>query len=211
MTAASPPSYYFIRKRSSSRSSEGGESFGFNKPPSFDENEVVSKDRDESIDVIPQGATRDEFASRVVMGAIREVDEGPIGSGPSAELADGDAAVGTLLLERRVPVKIEAKVYFANERTMLLWLHSAVWLFTGSVTIIKYADFNPYGQMYGIILLPVAIAFTIYAIYRHWKRVNMIKVKHPGPYEDLVGPTVMGVILMCAIVAQFALQMYSMW
>uniref|UniRef100_A0A7S4N375 DUF202 domain-containing protein n=1 Tax=Odontella aurita TaxID=265563 RepID=A0A7S4N375_9STRA len=208
---SSPGSYYFIRKRSSSRSSDGEASFGYNKPPSFDEDEVVRKEKDESIDVLPEGATTEEFSSRPVMSAIREVDEGDPASGPVEELADGDAAVGTLLLERRVPVKVEAKVYFANERTFLAWLHSAVWLFGGAATIIQFADFNPYSQMYGIILLPVAIAFTVYAIYRHHIRVKMIKIKHPGPYEDLVGPTVLGVILMCSIVAQFALQMYAMW
>lgn len=38
----------------------------------------------------------------------------------------------------------------------------------------------------------------------------MIRRKDPGPYEDTVGPTVLGIMLMISIVAQFALKLYSM-
>lgn len=39
----------------------------------------------------------------------------------------------------------------------------------------------------------------------------MIRVKHPGPYEDLLGPALLGIALMTAIVAQFSLKLYSVW
>lgn len=38
----------------------------------------------------------------------------------------------------------------------------------------------------------------------------MLRIKAPGPYEDLVGPTVLAVILMVAIAAQFSLKLYHM-
>lgn len=179
-----------------------------------------------------------------------------------------DAPVGSLLLRRQVPVKVDPKTYFANERTLLLWLHSALWLFAGASTIVKYSNDDPFAQIYGIILLPVALAFTTYAIWQrkcrsspvtkhvtgvacvfhrhvtidcfglvssnkpiefnsisfvisidhHYflhntdaRRVKMIRVKHPGPYEDLLGPALLGVALMTAIVAQFSLKLYSVW
>jgi hypothetical protein len=37
----------------------------------------------------------------------------------------------------------------------------------------------------------------------------MIRNKHPGPYDDTVGPTVLGVVLMISIVCQFAIKLYS--
>lgn len=43
------------------------------------------------------------------------------------------------------------------------------------------------------------------------RRVKMIRVKHPGPYEDLLGPALLGIALMTAIVAQFSLKLYSVW
>jgi hypothetical protein len=42
------------------------------------------------------------------------------------------------------------------------------------------------------------------------KRAAMIRRKAPGPYEDTVGPTVLGIMVMISIVCQFALKLYSM-
>mmetsp|Transcript_61628 Transcript_61628/g.182097 ORF Transcript_61628/g.182097 Transcript_61628/m.182097 type:complete len:216 (-) Transcript_61628:29-676(-) len=198
---ASSPSYYFAHKRSTSKTSSGlgFESFGYNRPPSFSENRALSRETDEEINTIPDGATKDEFSSRPVMVVIREVKD----EAKFAEVVEGDADVGTRLLMRKVPVKREPKVYFANERTLLAWLHAALWLFGGSTTIIKFADSNPHSLFYGILMLPIAIAITIYAIYRHNIRAIRITIKHPGPYEDILGPTVLGVLLMITILVQF--------
>ena len=38
----------------------------------------------------------------------------------------------------------------------------------------------------------------------------MIRTRHPGPYDDTVGPTVLGIMLMLSIVAQFGVKLYSM-
>ena len=74
--------------------------------------------------------------------------------------------VGTLLVERKVPVKVEPKVFFANERTFLAWLHVSVILAGASVAIVAFADSSdPWSQLYGIILLPVAISFILYSMY----------------------------------------------
>lgn len=38
----------------------------------------------------------------------------------------------------------------------------------------------------------------------------MIRRKAPGPYVDIVGPTVLTVILMLSIVAQFSVKLYTL-
>jgi len=119
--------------------------------------------------------------------------------------------VGTLVRERKVPIKIEPKVFFANERTFLAWLHASVLLAGASVAIVAFADdSDPLSQMYGIILLPVAIAFICYSMYQYARRAAMIRRKDPGPYEDIVGPTVLGIMLMLSILAQFSIKVYTM-
>lgn len=55
-------------------------------------------------------------------------------------------------------------MYLANERTFLTWMHSATFLSTASIAIIAYADHNPWSQLYGVMLLPVAIGFIVYAM-----------------------------------------------
>lgn len=112
---------------------------------------------------------------------------------------------------RKAPVKIEPKVFFSNERTFLAWMHLSVVLAGASIAILAFADDqNPLSQLYGVVLLPVAIAFIVYSMYQYSRRARMIRTRHPGPYEDTVGPTVLGIMLMASIVVQFALKLYAM-
>lgn len=120
------------------------------------------------------------------------------------------AAAATLKL-RKAPIKIEPKVFFANERTFLAWMHLSVVLAGASIAILAFAESqNPVSQLYGIVLLPVAIAFIVYSMYQYTRRAKMIRTRHPGPYEDTVGPVVLGVMLMVSITAQFALKLYDL-
>jgi uncharacterized membrane protein YidH (DUF202 family) len=119
--------------------------------------------------------------------------------------------IATLLKPRKAPIKIEPKVFFANERTFLAWMHLSVTLAGASIAILAFAeDDNPFSQLYGIVLLPVAIAFIVYSMFQYSRRCQMIRTRHPGPYEDTTGPALLGVMLMVSIVAQFALKLYSM-
>ena len=119
---------------------------------------------------------------------------------------------GTLVKLRKAPIKIEPKVFFANERTFLAWMHLSVILAGASIAILAFADNSTgtAGQLYGVVLLPVAISFIVYSMYQYNRRATMIRHRHPGPYEDTVGPTVLGVLLMISIVAPFALKMYAL-
>ena len=92
-------------------------------------------------------------------------------------------------------------------------MHLSVILAGASIAILAFSEDteeNPLAQLYGVMILPVAIAFIIYSMYQYGRRTYMIRNKHPGPYEDTVGPTVLGVMLMISIVGQFALKLYSM-
>jgi uncharacterized membrane protein YidH (DUF202 family) len=117
--------------------------------------------------------------------------------------------VGTMLKPRRAPLKLEPKVYFANERTLMAWTHLSVWLATAAVTILGFADANPQSQLYGITLVPVALSFILYAIIQYVRRAGMIRRRDPGPYEDIFGPVLLGVVLMLAILSQFAIKIYT--
>ena len=133
------------------------------------------------------------------------------GSGGNRQSSGRRGEIGTLVKQRKAPIKIEPKVFFANERTFLAWLHLSVMLAGASIAILAFAeDQNPVSQLYGVIMLPVAIAFIVYAMYQYARRASMIRTRHPGPYEDTVGPAVLGIMLMVSIVAQFSLKLYSM-
>lgn len=110
---------------------------------------------------------------------------------------------------RKVPVKIEPKVFFANERTFLAWLHMSVTLASISIAIVAFADANEWSQLYGLLLMPVAIAFCIYSLYMYISRARMIRRKDPGPYEDRVGPVVLASFLSLAILVNFVIKIYD--
>ena len=78
---------------------------------------------------------------------------------------------------RKVPVKIELKVYFANERTYLAWMHMSVTLASISVAITAFAEENDWSQLYGLILMPTSIAFCVYSLLLYIKRANMLRAR----------------------------------
>ena len=63
-------------------------------------------------------------------------------------------------------IKVEPKVFFANERTFLAWMHTSTLLAGASIAITSFAKDNILNQMYGVMLLPVAIAFIVYSMYQ---------------------------------------------
>ena len=188
----------------------------------------------------------------------------------------GNTGPGTQVKQRKVPIKVDPKVYFANERTFLAWLHISVILSSASIAIMALAKENSWSVMYGIILLPVAVSFLVYAmvqcessplfiyflfiyflfiylfIYflfifamhsiqtlclyldliafavhsrnvtshhitshfqclsnKDMRRAAMIRRRDPGPYEAIVGPTILTIMLMISIVMQFTVKLYS--
>ena len=112
--------------------------------------------------------------------------------------------------QRKVPIKVEPKVFFANERTFLAWMHMSVQLASIAVAIVAFAENNEWSQLYGALLLPVAIAFCCYSLFVFIKRSNMIRRKDPGPYEDRVGPIVLAAMLAFAIFINFFVKLYDM-
>ena len=116
---------------------------------------------------------------------------------------------GISQLERKVPIKVEPKVFFANERTFLAWLHMAVTLASISIAILAFSEASDWSIYYGLALMPVAIAFCFYALYLFMKRARMIRRKDPGPYEDRLGPVVLTVLLGLSILINFFMKLYE--
>ena len=198
---------------------------------SFREGEVV--------DSRPAGAEAEEFTSRPVSGRTTAAPpagkarhmRGPSVGGGWLDYAFGDpwkptqtlppasgtaddginmGGVGTLVLPRSVPIKLEPKVFFANERTFLAWLHIVLMLGAASLTIVSFSDATVVNQLYGVVLLPVSVAYIFYALWQYLRRATMIKQRQPGPFIDVAGPTTLTVILMVTITAQFCIKLHSM-
>ena len=49
------------------------------------------------------------------------------------------------------------------------------------LSVCRFAEANAWSQVYGLLLLPVAIAFCVYSLYTYMRRADMIRKKLPGP------------------------------
>lgn len=108
-----------------------------------------------------------------------------------------------------VPQKIDPKTFFANERTFLKWLSISVMVGMMSLTLLNFADTNSDGaELAGLVLLPVSVAFMLYALYVFRFRAHCIYMREPMRYDDTKGPTVLVTVLVISLIlsTMFTLQ-----
>ncbi|KAJ3196342.1 vacuolar transporter chaperone [Irineochytrium annulatum] len=103
-----------------------------------------------------------------------------------------------------LPVRVEPKVFFANERTFLSWLHFSIVLGGLALGLLNFGD--RVGQISGLMFTLIAMLFMVYSLFLYQWRAQKIRNRDPGPYDDLVGPTVLVVVLFCAVSINFYLK-----
>jgi uncharacterized membrane protein YidH (DUF202 family) len=103
-----------------------------------------------------------------------------------------------------VPVRVEPKVFFANERTFLSWVHFAVVLGSLALGLLNFGD--EVGRTSGVIFTVVAMGILVYALWLYVSRSNRIRAREPGPYDDRVGPAVLVGVILIAVAINFYLK-----
>lgn len=167
--AGDGPTVYFLERRDS-------------KLPSSSVVESTAQADAEEIETLPEGSVASNFDPRPVTAAgiarassIRANGtphkkggwfSNLFGNGNSKGSAVQGEDIGSMVINRKVPVKVDPKVFFANERTFLAWLHVSTILAGASVAIVAFSEHSAASadQLYGVILLPVSIAFIVYAM-----------------------------------------------
>ena len=81
----------------------------------------------------------------------------------------------------------------------------------GILSLSEKQGADRFAQAYGLVLMPVAIAFCVYALHMFMRRAAMLRRRDPGPWDERVAPTVLGVMLMVAIVTNFSLKIYDIY
>jgi len=101
-------------------------------------------------------------------------------------------------------VRVEPKVFFANERTFLSWLHFTVVLGGLAVGLLNFGD--KVGKISAAMFSVIAIGIMIYALYVYHWRAASIRKRGSGPYDDRLGPTLLCIALFIAIIVNFILR-----
>lgn len=120
-------------------------------------------------------------------------------------------SINSLPPQVRVPkkiktsVKVEGKVWFANERTWISWLNVSILLATLSLGLFNSSkDDIARNFAYVYAFISVAILVYGYALYQH--RISMIRRRDPGHFDFLAGPIVLSIALFCAVLANFVIR-----
>ena len=90
------------------------------------------------------------------------------------------------------------------------WMHMAVLLSGAGTAVLSKRSEIPAANVYGFVLLPLAIAFLGYALVQFLRRGEMLRNRAAGPYDDLRGPIVLAALLLIAITTNFSVKVYDL-
>ncbi|KAI1314477.1 vacuolar transporter chaperone [Mortierella claussenii] len=99
-------------------------------------------------------------------------------------------------------VRMEPKVFFANERTFLNWLQFSVLLGSISLTLLNFGNYMT--RVSGAVLTVITLLAMLYALgIFHIRLSNILSTKPNRQFHDRVGPTVLCIFLFGAYFLNF--------
>ncbi|KAF9579233.1 vacuolar transporter chaperone [Lunasporangiospora selenospora] len=100
------------------------------------------------------------------------------------------------------PIRMEPKVFFANERTFLNWLQFSVLLGSISLTLLNFGGDTT--RISGAVLTAIAMLAMVYALgVFHFRLSNILSEESNKQFHDRIGPTVLCVFLIGAYFMNF--------
>ncbi|KAL7747553.1 GTPase regulator Nrf1 [Sorochytrium milnesiophthora] len=103
-------------------------------------------------------------------------------------------------------VRVEPKVFFANERTFLSWLQFTVMLGGLSVGLLNLGS-DRVSRISGVVFTTIAMGIMLYALYLYLWRAQKIRAREAGPYESRMAPVFIVIVLFAAILVNFGLKL----
>jgi uncharacterized membrane protein YidH (DUF202 family) len=106
-----------------------------------------------------------------------------------------------------VPVRVEPKVYFANERCLLSWYEAGIVLGAIAAGLLNFGDDVAIRAAFGFTF--VAVALVVYAMGMFLWRAAMIRKRRAVRYDDRLGPTILCGLLLIAVATNFGMRLYA--
>jgi uncharacterized membrane protein YidH (DUF202 family) len=103
-----------------------------------------------------------------------------------------------------VPVRVEPKVYFANERCLLSWYEAGIVLGAIAAGLLNFGDDIAIKAAFGFTF--VALAVVMYSMGMFLWRAAMIRKHRAVRYDDRLGPTVLCGLLLIAVATNFVMR-----
>ncbi|KZL87633.1 vtc domain-containing protein, partial [Colletotrichum incanum] len=100
-------------------------------------------------------------------------------------------------------LKIEPKVWLANERTFLKWQHICILLGALAVSLYTAAGENFLAEVMGIAYIVIAVFAGVWGYGMMRLRRKMILGRSGKDFDNLIGPLIISIALMVALVLNF--------
>lgn len=120
-------------------------------------------------------------------------------------------AINALPPQVRVPkkvattIKVEAKVWFANERTWVSYLNVSILIGTLALALFN-ASKDPIARAFAYVYAAISIGITIYGYLVYQHRITLIRRRDPGHYVQVAGPLIISACLFIAVLSNFILR-----
>ncbi|PPQ86083.1 hypothetical protein CVT25_003148 [Psilocybe cyanescens] len=108
---------------------------------------------------------------------------------------------------KKIPssVKVEGKVWFANERTWISWLGISILMAALSLGLFN-ASKDEIARRFSYFYAFVSVCVLVYGYCLYQHRITMIRRRDPGHFDALVGPVLLSIALFLAVLANFIIR-----
>lgn len=108
------------------------------------------------------------------------------------------------------PIRVESKVWLANQRTFIKWQHVSVLLASLSLALYNAAGMdNMVAQVLAIVYTSFAVFASVWGWYMYEKRARLIRQRSGKDLDNLVGPLVVCIGLAVALLLNFGFKVRS--
>ncbi|KAK1927237.1 putative vacuole fusion, non-autophagic-related protein [Papiliotrema laurentii] len=106
------------------------------------------------------------------------------------------------------PVKVESKVWFANERTYISYLSMGLLLSTIASGLLFGAR-DSLARYFALAYAVISVGILVYGWAIFQKRLTLISTRDPGSFDNLWGPLFICLALFVAILANFIFRVHQ--
>ncbi|KAH8714013.1 Vacuolar transporter chaperone 2 [Beauveria bassiana] len=103
-------------------------------------------------------------------------------------------------------LKVEPKVWLANERTFLKWQHICILQGTLALALYTAAGENTTASVFGVVYTCIAVFAGAWGYAMLRARRSMIIERSGKDFDNMVGPIIISVALIVALIANFVIQ-----
>lgn len=100
-------------------------------------------------------------------------------------------------------LKIEPKVWLANERTFLKWQHICILLGSLALSLYSAAGEDMLAEVMGIVFIAIAVFAGCWGYYMMHVRRRMIIERSGKDFDNMIGPMIISVAMMVALLLNF--------